>query len=75
VEIENARDGRVTALVESPQGRDIRSEIAAGIVGKGWPLLELRGVSLSLEDIFLELTTEDSAHAQPAELTKEAPAK
>ena len=31
------------------------------LVGKGWPLYELRGVSLSLEEIFLELTTEDSA--------------
>jgi hypothetical protein len=26
----------------------------------------LRGVSLSLEEIFLELTTDDAAHAQPA---------
>ena len=35
---------------------------------KGWPLYELRGVSLSLEDIFLELTTEDAAHAQASRL-------
>jgi ABC-2 type transport system ATP-binding protein len=52
--------------VESAAGNDIRSELAAAIVQKGWPLYELRGMSLSLEDIFLQLTTEDSAHAQAA---------
>jgi ABC-2 type transport system ATP-binding protein len=67
VQVEGTRsDGHLLALVEGPQGKDIRSEIAAGIVSKGWPLYELRGVSLSLEDIFLELTTDDSSHAQPA---------
>jgi ABC-2 type transport system ATP-binding protein len=59
-------EGNAVAVVEAAQGKDIRSDIAAGIVGKGWPLFELRGVSLSLEDIFLELTTDDSSHAQPA---------
>ena len=38
------------------------------MVQKGWPLYELRGVSLSLEDIFLELTTDDSAARRAADL-------
>jgi ABC-2 type transport system ATP-binding protein len=59
-------DGHRVAVVETAEGKDLRSEIAAGIVGKGWPLYELRGVSRSLEDIFLELTTDDAAHAQPS---------
>jgi ABC-2 type transport system ATP-binding protein len=58
--------GIVVATVEVAAGKDVRSQIAASIVGKGWPLFELRGMSLSLEDIFLELTTEDAAHEQPA---------
>jgi ABC-2 type transport system ATP-binding protein len=64
----NARPGgHMTAIVESAPGQDIRSQIAAKVVEKGWPLYELRGVSLSLEDIFLELTTDDAAHAaQPS---------
>jgi ABC-2 type transport system ATP-binding protein len=67
VQMEGARaDGHTFATVEGSQGKDIRSEIAAGIVGKGWPLFELRGISMSLEDIFLELTTDDATHAQPA---------
>src|SRR5277367_4971458 len=56
--------GHLVAVVETEQGADIRSAIAAKIVQNGWPLFELRGVSLSLEEIFLELTTDDAAHAQ-----------
>jgi ABC-2 type transport system ATP-binding protein len=64
VQVDPARaDGRVTAVVEAAQGQDIRSQAAAQIVGRGWELYELRGVSLSLEEIFLELTTDDAAHA------------
>ena len=58
--------GLSVATVEAAPGQDLRSQIAAQVVGKGWPLCELRGMSLSLEDIFLELTTEDAAHEQPA---------
>jgi hypothetical protein len=36
------------------------------VVGKGLALYELTGVSLSLEDIFLQLTTEDAAQASAA---------
>src|SRR5581483_598172 len=65
VQVESAHsNGHIAATVEAAAGKDIRSQIAAGIVQKGWPLYELRGVSLSLEDIFLQLTTEDVAHEQ-----------
>jgi gliding motility-associated transport system ATP-binding protein len=56
-------NGRIALTVEASPGKDVRSQIAAKVVGKGWPLYELRGVNLSLEDIFLQLTTEDSEHA------------
>ena len=65
VQVEPARaSGPLTATIETAQGEDIRNVIAAKIVEKGWPLYELHGVSLSLEDIFLELTTDDAAHAE-----------
>lgn len=65
VSVESAGgSGRIALTVESAQGQDARSQIAAKLVGKGWPLFELRGMHLSLEDIFLELTTDDSAHAE-----------
>jgi ABC-2 type transport system ATP-binding protein len=67
VQMETApSDGHAIALIEGAEGLDIRNEIAKGIVSNGWPLYELRGVSMSLEDIFLELTTDDSSHAEAA---------
>ena len=58
---------RVSVTVESEPGTDLRSAIAAAVVGQGWDLYELRAVSLSLEDIFLQLTTEEQhTAAEPA---------
>ncbi|HWN87202.1 MAG TPA: hypothetical protein VNN99_18685, partial [Vicinamibacterales bacterium] len=51
--------------IESDAGRDIRRELAAAIVNRGWGLLELRPMRMSLEDVFLKLTTQESD--QPAE--------
>jgi ABC-2 type transport system ATP-binding protein len=47
--------------VESDEGRDIRRDLVSTIVMHGWGLLELRPVRISLEEVFLHLTTEDSA--------------
>jgi hypothetical protein len=41
-------------------------------VTSGWGLLELRPMRMSLEEIFLSLTTEDLAHEQPVEETANA---
>ena len=38
----------------------ISGELAAAIVTRGWGLLELRPVRKSLEDVFLNLTTEET---------------
>jgi ABC-2 type transport system ATP-binding protein len=43
--------------IETNLGSDRRADIAALIVQRGWGLLELRPVSLSLEEVFLKLTT------------------
>jgi ABC-2 type transport system ATP-binding protein len=47
--------------VESAKGEDVRRELARTVVGRGWGLLELRPVRMSLEEIFLHLTTEEPA--------------
>jgi ABC-2 type transport system ATP-binding protein len=46
--------------VDSESGRDIRRELASAVVTRGWGLLELRPMRMSLEEIFLHLTTEES---------------
>ena len=67
----STRDGHVAFEVQSEQGRDVRRDIAATIVRQGWGLLELRPMRMSLEEIFLSLTTEDAAVAGPAEAANE----
>ena len=62
---ENANDetneATVAITVESEQGTDLRGKIAAQLVNGGFELLELRAVSISLEDTFRQLTTEEAA--------------
>jgi ABC-2 type transport system ATP-binding protein len=48
--------------VNSETGRDVRRDLAATIVRQGWGLLEMRPLRMSLEEIFLHLTTEEAAH-------------
>jgi len=52
--------------VDSEAGRDVRRELAAAIVGRGWGLLEMRPMRLSLEEIFLHVTTEETPAAAAA---------
>src|SRR5262245_50548975 len=52
--------------VDSEAGRDVRRELAAAIVGRGWELLEMRPMRLSLEEIFLHVTTEETPAAAAA---------
>jgi len=60
--IENS--DHLKAIVESETGIDLRGKLAAAVIGRGLELYELRAVSLSLEDIFLQLTTEEQSSAQ-----------
>jgi ABC-2 type transport system ATP-binding protein len=54
-------DGHPGAFeVDSEAGRDVRRELARAVVLGGLDLLELRPMRVSLEDIFLSLTTEES---------------
>ena len=52
-----ASDGRNRFQIEGELHKDMRSDLARAIVQNGWGLLELQAVSMSLEDIFLKLTT------------------
>jgi ABC-2 type transport system ATP-binding protein len=45
--------------VESEAGHDVRSELSRALVTAGHGLLELRPMRMSLEEIFLHLTTEE----------------
>ncbi len=45
--------------VESDRGTDIRRDLARAVVTRGWGLLELRPMRMSLEEVFLQVTTEE----------------
>jgi ABC-2 type transport system ATP-binding protein len=53
------RDGVVGYEVEGAHERDVRRDLARVVVTSGWGLLELRPLRMSLEEVFLSLTTED----------------
>jgi ABC-2 type transport system ATP-binding protein len=57
----------VAAFELDPEpGTDVRPEVARAVVGRGFDLLALQQVGMSLEDIFLHLTTTEQAAAEPA---------
>jgi ABC-2 type transport system ATP-binding protein len=61
------RDGLVGYEVDCEQGRDVRRDLARTVIRSGWGLLELRPMRMSLEDIFLSLTTEEAEPSSAGE--------
>jgi ABC-2 type transport system ATP-binding protein len=59
-------DGAVIVDVEAEAGRDVRADLAWAVVTKGHGLLGLQQMGMSLEEIFLHLTTTDAADAATA---------
>jgi ABC-2 type transport system ATP-binding protein len=59
-------DGRAVFEVESQKGRFVRGDLARAVVESGWDLNELRPASMSLEEIFLQLTGSEAETEQPA---------
>ena len=56
-----AGSGVVTFDVEAEAGKDVRADLARAVVQKGYDLLGLTQVGMSLEEIFLQVTTTDAA--------------
>ena len=52
-------DGIVGYEINAEQQRDVRRDVARAIVDRGMGLLEMRPMRMSLEDIFLQLTTNE----------------
>ncbi len=61
-----AHDGAVVLDVEQEAGRDVRADSPPPSSAQGHALLGLQQVGMSLEEIFLHLTTTDAAEAPPA---------
>ena len=50
---------------ETQPGRDVRPQVARAVVQAGFDLLEMHIISMSLEEIFLELTRDEPAPPEP----------
>lgn len=49
--------------IEAKGDCDLRRELFALMARKGWPMLALKNSDLTLEDLFLQLTSSDESHA------------
>jgi hypothetical protein len=52
-------DGVLSCTLATTKARDVRADIASAVVQQGWQLLELRPLRLSLEEVFVQLVTEE----------------
>ncbi len=68
--VRGGHDGAVIVDVEAEAGADVRSDLARAVVGGGHGLLGLQQQGMSLEEIFLHLTTTDEAAAAGAAETE-----
>ncbi len=71
VSLKNTRDSLATFEVESQKGF-VRGDLARAVVESGWDLNELRPTAMSLEEIFLQLTAQESESAKPVAQGKTA---
>ncbi|HZQ19487.1 MAG TPA: ABC transporter ATP-binding protein [Terriglobales bacterium] len=64
-------DGRAFFEIESQKGQFVRGDLARAVVESGWDLNELRPAPMSLEEVFLQLTSTDvGAEAKVAKGTQ-----
>jgi len=57
--------------VQSALSVDVRPQLAATVVGGGWGLLEMRPVGMSLEEVFLKLTTDETGVSGVGNISEE----
>ncbi len=70
------RDGDATTfLLESAPGIDIRKKLFFTLAERGWALIGLEALGLSLEDIFITVVNKSEEDAAPTRYTRRAPRK
>jgi ABC-2 type transport system ATP-binding protein len=57
--VQEATSSQATYTVECKLDSDLRRVLAAAVVTQGWGLLDVRSISMSLEDVFINLTTKE----------------
>jgi ABC-2 type transport system ATP-binding protein len=57
--VEETNGDYTTIFVESDKEVEIRPEVARIVIANNWPLYEMKAEDVSLEDVFLHLTTQE----------------
>ena len=60
---ESMGNGHVAVTVACDANTDLREDLAKSVIEGGWGLLEMRPVGMSLEEVFLQLTTSEEPEA------------
>jgi ABC-2 type transport system ATP-binding protein len=75
VEARGVADGVATFVLETGRSRDVRRDVAQLTAQQRWPLLELRALGLSLEDLFIRVVAgeehEEAMAEDPAPVSTE----
>lgn len=59
VQVTQREDNLLTLVADCEKGMDLRPAVAKALVESGWDLYGLRAVEMTLEDIFIQLVTEE----------------
>lgn len=70
---ESSAPGQARLLVDEHPGTDARPAIFFSLAEAGWPILELTRPRLSLEEVFMELVTQEASPEAEAGGKEEAP--
>jgi ABC-2 type transport system ATP-binding protein len=70
--VRERHDGVLVIDTEADAGRDVRADLASSVVTRGYGLLGLQQMGMSLEEIFLDLTKTDEPEAAAPAAGKEA---
>jgi ABC-2 type transport system ATP-binding protein len=66
-----SRDGAQAFIVESPRDRDVRSDLVALAMSRGWALQELHQVGMSLEEVFIRAVAGEQEPHEPVPAVEE----
>ena len=72
--VQTSSDGAGVFVVETERGRDVRADIFQLAAQQKWPLLELRQVGATLEEVFMRIVAGEEADGAMAVETGESPA-
>ena len=73
VETRGTVDGVVTYALDANRARDVRRDVAQLAAQQRWPLLELRALDLSLEDVFIRIVAGEQHDPATADADDAAP--